>query len=98
MPEKIEKEDVMGLRVVRQLEDLEVVLENPYKRDPQYVNEKLPESEPPQFAVSKGRGFQVYASTSIEPNPNDYDGEPTFRGTIYGDRVGPPNYRIRVTL
>lgn len=98
-PEKIEKEDVQGPRAVRQMGDIVIVLGNPYRGEAsQYLRDTVAETEEPNFAVSKSRGFQVYAMTSIEPHPNDPEGEPVFKGSIYADRVGPPNYRIQVTL
>lgn len=98
-PPRIEKEDVMGPRVVRHLEDVVVVLDNPrVGRDSRYQQDKLAESENPNFVITKSRGFSVYAETSIRDDPANPDGEPVFRGTLITERMRPPIYSLRVTL
>jgi endogenous inhibitor of DNA gyrase (YacG/DUF329 family) len=96
---KIEKEDVMGPRVVRQLEDIVVVLDNPrFGRTSGYSQDKLPEVEGANFVISKSRGFQVYADTRVSDNPYDLEGEPVFKGTLITERLRPPSYHLKVTL
>ncbi len=97
--EKIEAEDVLSPRVVRNAQDVVVVLDNPREGRVHYPNDNLlREGEAPNFAVTARKGFQCYLETTVSENPNDPDGEPVFHGTTSHYKHPMPEYQIRVKL